>query len=157
MTMTSEQKATLLRQNAHKGGKARAQVARLKSVGHAFVVELPFPDSELMQNRNNGRHWSYAHEAKTTQKLTAYLMARQAITGALFEAQAGAVYRIDMEFNPPDKRRRDVSNLHAAMKAALDGIAEAMGVDDSRFVVHEQRMGAMHYQGRVVVKVSEIR
>jgi hypothetical protein len=30
MTMTSEQKATLLRQNAHKGGKARAQMAQLK-------------------------------------------------------------------------------------------------------------------------------
>ena len=155
--MTNEQRAQLLRENAHKGGKTRAEIARLKSVGRDFVVELPFPDSELMQNRNSGRHWSYAHEAKTTQKLAAYLSTRQAITSAYFEAQDGAVYRVEMEFNPPDKRRRDVSNLHAAMKAALDGIAEAMGVDDSRFTEHQQRMGAMHYQGRVVVKVSEIR
>lgn len=123
---------------------------------HEFELQLSFPAPELMQNRREGRHWSYAHEAKVAQRQEAYLLARQSITQSGFEARPDARYRVEMVFCPPDNRRRDVSNLHAAMKAALDGIAEAMGVDDSRFTEHQQRMGAMHYSGRVVVKVSEI-
>jgi crossover junction endodeoxyribonuclease RusA len=34
---------------------------------------------------------------------------------------------------PKDKRHRDYDNLLAASKSMLDGIAHALGVDDSRF------------------------
>lgn len=36
-------------------------------------------------------------------------------------------------FVQPDKRRRDRDNLLAAAKPQIDGIADAMGIDDSRF------------------------
>ena len=36
-------------------------------------------------------------------------------------------------FCPPTKARRDIDNMLASIKAALDGVAEAWGVDDSRF------------------------
>jgi len=39
----------------------------------AFEVSLSWPDSTLMQNRMGGRHWTYAHEAKTCQRQEAYL------------------------------------------------------------------------------------
>ena len=39
----------------------------------AFEVSLSWPDSTLMQNRMGGRHWTYAHEAKTHQRQEAYL------------------------------------------------------------------------------------
>lgn len=120
-----------------------------------FAVELSFPASELMQNRREGRHWHYAHEAKVAQRQEAYLLARQSITQSGFEARPDARYRVEMVFCPPDGRRRDVSNLHAAMKAALDGIAEAMEIDDSAFTEHEQRMGMMRYGGCVVVRVLQ--
>lgn len=122
-----------------------------------FTVELPFPAGELMQNRTAGRHWTVSHDAKVAQRQEAYLLTRQVIVASGFEAQDGARYRVEMDFHAPDNRRRDTSNLHAAMKAALDGIAEAMGVDDSRFTQHEQRAGHMHYTGSVVVRVSELR
>jgi crossover junction endodeoxyribonuclease RusA len=134
---------------------ARRELAKLAA--REFTVELSFPDPALMQNRSTGRHWTYTHGEKTAQRQEAYLLTRQAMTAAGFYADAGAAYRIEMEFIPSDKRRRDVSNLHAACKAALDGIAEAMGVDDFQFKDHHQRMGAMQYRARVVVKVSEIR
>jgi len=38
-----------------------------------------------------------------------------------------------LTFSPPDKRRYDDDNLIARCKAYLDGIADALGVDDSRF------------------------
>ena len=68
-------------------------------------------------------------------------MARQVVIHAGLAFDAGARFVVSMVFYPPDGRRRDVSNLHAAMKAALDGIAEAMGVDDSGFVQHHQCAG----------------
>lgn len=36
-------------------------------------------------------------------------------------------------FYPPNKRRRDMDNMLASIKAALDAVSEAWGVDDSRF------------------------
>lgn len=35
---------------------------------------------------------------------------------------------------PPDRRKRDRDNVMASLKAHLDGIADGLGVDDSRFV-----------------------
>lgn len=40
-----------------------------------------------------------------------------------------------MDFLPPDRRRRDMDNLLASCKGLLDGIADALGVDDSRFAI----------------------
>lgn len=124
---------------------------------HEFELQLSFPAPELMQNRREGRHWSYAHEAKVAQRQEAYLLARQSITQSGFEARPDARHRVEMVFCPPDNRRRDVSNLHAAMKAALDGIAEAMEIDDSAFTEHEQRMSAVHARGCVRVRVLALR
>lgn len=36
-------------------------------------------------------------------------------------------------FYAPDRRRRDVDGMHGAIKHHLDGIAQALGVDDSIF------------------------
>jgi crossover junction endodeoxyribonuclease RusA len=41
--------------------------------------------------------------------------------------------RVSLDFRPPDRRRRDLDNLLASMKAGLDGLADALGVDDSRW------------------------
>ncbi|MFO1268569.1 MAG: hypothetical protein U1F25_13740 [Rubrivivax sp.] len=40
---------------------------------------------------------------------------------------------ISLVFVPPDRRARDLDNLIAAMKAGLDGLADVLGVDDSRW------------------------
>jgi crossover junction endodeoxyribonuclease RusA len=40
---------------------------------------------------------------------------------------------VHLHFVPPDRRRRDLDNLIASMKAGLDGLADALGVDDSRW------------------------
>lgn len=121
-----------------------------------FTLTLSWPASELMQNRHDGRHWSFAANEKAAYRHEGYLMALSAINTSGFESRDGARYRISMTFHAPDNRRRDVSNLHAAMKSALDGIASAMGVDDSSFVEHIQRKGHAVERGRVDVCVEEI-
>jgi crossover junction endodeoxyribonuclease RusA len=58
-----------------------------------------------------------------------------------------------MTFCPPDKRRRDRDNLIASMKAATDGIADALGTDDSKFIV-TYAMGSPVKGGSVEVTIA---
>lgn len=40
---------------------------------------------------------------------------------------------VTVEFVPPDRRHRDRDNMLASIKSGLDGLADALGVNDSRF------------------------
>ncbi len=58
-------------------------------------------------------------------------------------------------FYPPDKRHRDADNMVASIKSALDGIADALGVNDRRF------QPSFHFEdfdgrGRVEVALSPL-
>lgn len=51
-----------------------------------------------------------------------------------------------LTFVPPDRRKRDDDNMIAAFKPGRDGMADALGVDDSRFRLHIEvadRVGGM--------------
>jgi crossover junction endodeoxyribonuclease RusA len=134
---------------------ARRQIASQRARG--FTVELGWPASELMQNRHDGRHWSYAAVEKASARREGYLASLAAMTQCGYEPpECGTTWRVVMLFTPPDRRRRDVSNLHAAMKAALDGISDALGFDDSHFIEHTQRMSAPEPRARVTVTLQEI-
>ena len=43
---------------------------------------------------------------------------------------------VRITFYPPDARRRDDDNMIGSFRAARDGIADALGVDDRRFRPH---------------------
>ena len=55
---------------------------------------------------------------------------KQAING--FQDDGNAI-PVSIVFVSPDKRHRDLDNCLAAAKAQLDGIADALGVNDKRF------------------------
>ena len=40
---------------------------------------------------------------------------------------------LTFSYYPPDRRKRDAQNMPHMLKSAIDGIADAMGVDDSGF------------------------
>ena len=71
-------------------------------------------------------HHVYAKHFKSY-KQEAYLLAHH-ITG-----YAQAPIALTLLFNAPDKRNRDLDGCLSACKAALDGIAQAIGVDDRYF------------------------
>ena len=54
-------------------------------------------------------------------------------------------------------RRRDRDNALASLKAALDGVAEALGIDDSGFVVTPVRFFVDKSDVRVVLKLEGLR
>jgi crossover junction endodeoxyribonuclease RusA len=61
-----------------------------------------------------------------------------------------------IEFIPPDARRRDDDNCLSCFKAGRDGIAEALGVDDSRFVTTFWLSDKPVKGGMVRVSIGEI-
>lgn len=55
---------------------------------------------------------------------------------------AAGVRRVDapalevrITFHPPDARARDLDNMLASIKSGLDGVADVIGVDDSRWTL----------------------
>lgn len=57
-------------------------------------------------------------------------------------------------FMQPDNRARDRDNLLAASKPAIDGIADALGVNDARFNPVVIRRGYSIKNGYVMVEIE---
>lgn len=59
-----------------------------------------------------------------------------------------------IDFYPPDKRRRDDDGLLSSFKPYRDGIADALGIDDSRFVSHPYVQDEVRKDGEVRVRIT---
>lgn len=91
-------------------------------------VTLPWPLKALSPNARP--HWAELSKAKKAYRQACHLLALQA--GAKQFAVAGPLH-VELTFYPPDRRQRDQDNMLAAMKSGLDGLADALGVDDRNF------------------------
>lgn len=93
-------------------------------------VTLPWPPSILSPNQRP--HWAELARAKKAYRTECYMQAR--IAGITTQWLAGAPRaHVSLTFYPPDRRGRDVDNMLASMKAGLDGLADALGLDDRHF------------------------
>lgn len=116
-------------------------------------IELPWPDSSLAPNRKNGRHWGAVHSAKVKRLADARYLTLYAMRSTGYVPPAGAL-ALSLTFCPPDRRRRDLDNLLASLKADLDGVAQAMGVDDQLLEPIMLRRGEAVKFGRVVLEIG---
>jgi len=91
-------------------------------------IAIDWPDAKLNPNRSRGRFWGATHAAKKAAVDAAYLLARAHVGALPPSGPLAAVITLE----PPDGRRRDVDNVLAALKPTLDGLARAVGYDDSR-------------------------
>lgn len=96
--------------------------------GKTFTITLPWPDSRLSPNYHGKRRAGFS--AKKAAKNAAFYECKKAKAPAMVGPLA-----VRMEFYPPDFRRRDDDNAIGAMKAARDGIALAVKVDDADWKV----------------------
>jgi len=90
------------------------------------VIELPFPAKDLWPNSRP--HW--AAKARATKKHRAWAYA--ATLAAKVPKPEGRVNFI-VTVHPRATRKIDADNAIAAMKGYFDGIADALGVNDSTF------------------------
>lgn len=98
-------------------------------------IVLPWPDKRLSSNAR--LHWAAKVAPKKKARADAAVATYGAINGGVRELRAAlagdAPIPLTIRFFPPDARRRDRDNMQSSLKHALDGIADALGVDDYRF------------------------
>ena len=94
-----------------------------------MTVTLPWPDKRMSPNARVHR-MAVAQIRKKYRADCAWL-AKAAQMNFAHLAQTGLHLRIT--FNPPDRRARDLDNMLASIKSGLDGIADVIGVDDSKW------------------------
>lgn len=97
-----------------------------------YMLRLPWPDKALSPNASNGTKWQRMKAYSAKKKARGDTWAATTAIGAHLQDWAdGADLRFD--FYPPDRRKRDIQNMPAMFKGHIDGIADALGVDDSLF------------------------
>lgn len=83
--------------------------------------------------------------------MAAYYIGRGAVPAG---KQWPPTLHLAIEFCPPDNRRRDLDNMLASCKACLDGLSDALGVDDSQWTLTLLR-GPKAKGGAVNITVKE--
>lgn len=89
-------------------------------------ITLGWPARALHPN-HRAAHWSVKAAATKSARTNAAWATKQAGLSKLDLASLKAT----IVFHPPDNRRRDLDSLLSSMKAAIDGISDVVGVDDS--------------------------
>jgi crossover junction endodeoxyribonuclease RusA len=114
-----------------------------------ITIRLPWPDKVL--SPNSRVHWRT--KAKATKLAREYVWAVTLSEVGPNSAWRGA--RLAFTFCPPDKRRRDADNCISSTKAHRDGIADALGIDDSKFEC-SYRLGEPVKGGAVRVEITPL-
>lgn len=110
-------------------------------------VVFPWPSRDLSPNARVHFH-ARAKQVKLARE-AAYWLTKNAQQKQL--PDVGEIM-VCIEFNPPDKRRYDLDGLVSRSKAYLDGLADALELDDYRFALTIRR-GETIKGGQVVVTI----
>lgn len=116
---------------------------------------MSWPQKALWPNRP--AHWSRRSVARRQQREEAYWATRVAIGSSGWPSTNTIITQLPvaLTFLEPDRRARDLDNMTAAMKGALDGVSQALGVDDKLFDLRIAR-GDVVRGGRVVIEVPDL-
>jgi crossover junction endodeoxyribonuclease RusA len=114
-----------------------------------MMIDLPWPSSELSQNART--HHAVKARAVKKSRNDAFWLTKAVNDGSLKDAET---LRVTFEFCPPDYRKRDLDNAFGCCKAARDGIAEAIGIDDSKWNEITILRGPVEKGGRVIVTLE---
>jgi crossover junction endodeoxyribonuclease RusA len=91
-------------------------------------ITLPWPSPKLHPNARV--HWAVKSKAAKRARADARALTSIASRSPM---SVGARIPVAITFHPPDKRRRDTDGMLSALKSSLDGVADALQVDDSLF------------------------
>lgn len=115
------------------------------------MIELPWPAKPLWPNFRSRSHWPKTRAAKRARHDGYY-----ATKAAKVSIAAGDVpVMLQATFHPPDRRARDEDNCAASLKSYADGIADALGVNDSAFRFARPIIGEVFKGGKVTIHLSE--
>ena len=110
-------------------------------------IILPWFSKDVSPNARV--HWAKAHKAKQQHRELAKIYTRN----ANIDLQGRDKVHLSFTFYPPSRRRTDVDNCLAGCKAYIDGIADALDIDDSNFSM-QIKMGEDQYNGTIEVCIG---
>jgi crossover junction endodeoxyribonuclease RusA len=111
------------------------------------TVKLPWPPKELSPNSN--LHWAKKAKKKKEYRTTCWALA---LESKLKAPEGDGRINMEITFYPPDKRHRDADNMVASMKSGLDGLADALRVNDKRFLPNFKFTDTV--MGMVVIEIK---
>lgn len=111
-------------------------------------ITLPWPSRDLHPNARV--HWARRAKATRAAREAGFYAAIAAGWRTVAWPKTGRLH-LWIDFYPPDKRRRDDDGLLTCAKPARDGIADALGIDDVRFVSHPFVRDEVRKGGEVVL------
>lgn len=114
-------------------------------------VELPWPPRELSPNARI--HYLAKSRVTKAYREQAYWLSMAARGLGESPGDDGPIL-LAFTFHPPDRRRRDLDTMLSSVKAGIDGIADALGVNDVRFEYALKRAEPVK-NGRVVIVIGE--
>lgn len=118
-----------------------------------FVIDLPWPPKDLHPNARV--HWAKkAKAAKRARNDAAWFALSSGVRTHDFAGMESL--DVSLVFLPPDNRRRDTDGMISSIKSYFDGIADVVGVDDSKWVFTGIRRGEPQKPGVVRVEISSV-
>lgn len=111
-------------------------------------IVLPFPPKELSPNQR--LHWGKVSRAKKAYREACHLTAREQGAHKLTAERL----HVSFTFYPPNRARRDLDGCISRMKSGIDGLADVLGVDDSKWAMSftlSEEIGGMV---RVLIEVT---
>lgn len=120
----------------------------------AMILTLPWPPKELSPNARV--HFHVKARVTKDYRERAYWLAFKAVINqdCDFGPSPEVALLLDFTFHQPDKRRRDLDTMLSSVKAGIDGIADAIGVNDVRFEYALKRAEPVK-GGKVVIVIGE--
>ena len=127
-----------------------------------ITIELPWINTALLPNNHDGllkfggRKAYYALKAARDQaKNDAYLVTLEAMQHG-DAPESSDDLNVSIEFNPPHRARVDWDGIARALKPSLDGVAEALHVNDFHFNPVRIWRGAYSDFGRITIQIDDL-
>jgi crossover junction endodeoxyribonuclease RusA len=131
---------------------AREGIARQRA---AFVVRTGWPSRLLSPNGPQRNFWA-RRKARRLAKDEGYIATVQAMPKG-WALAPGDRLKVTIYAEPPTNRRRDDDNAVASAKNFLDGIAQRLGIDDSRFDLQPVRWREPSAPGALYFRIEPAR
>ena len=117
------------------------------------MITLPWPDKAL--SPNSRVHWSVrARHAKVARRNGGLAAIVSGYNVNTFKGYDGKLH-LWIDYYAKTRNYPDADNCLSASKAYLDGIADALGVNDRRFVHHPFVKDETCKGGKVVIRITK--
>lgn len=117
-------------------------------------INLPWPPPALSPNARG--HWSTLAKAKKRYRRACWIAVLERFGNV--RLRGAGPWALHLEFRPPPRADRalDEDNLVARMKSGIDGVCDALKIDDKDLRLQPPARGERIAEGLVRVRITEI-